>query len=142
MGTPTYSDHRLVIANTLINWHKKTPRKILTKKLNIDKLRDPMIKEEYQMNVDKRLKEAQPKNEREEWNTIVKACKEASAEVLGFKEKEKSKRTVQDPEVQRLSEKQKKIREKINTISDKKQQEELKKREIGNREHYSEELQI
>ena len=51
--------------------------------------------------------------ESEIWNTITTACKEASKEVPGHKERSRANRATKDEEVKELSKKQKELRQQI-----------------------------
>jgi hypothetical protein len=88
-GTKTDSDHRLVMAKFNINWNKKTPKYIKTKKFNFEKLKDRETRTKYAEKVEEKLTKTTDLNAQEQWDDIVNACKEASIEVLGYVEKTK-----------------------------------------------------
>ena len=68
-----------------------------------------------------------PAKESEIWNTITTACKEASKEVLGHKERSRSKRATEDEEVKELSKKQKELRQQIKVADEENNRKQLQK---------------
>ncbi len=134
-GTMSYSDHRLVMMKMKIDWRRKTPGKVNTKKYDIEKLKRPEFKEKYQNRVKEILSSIEANTEQERWDNIVHACHKASEEVLGKVKPRKIGKAVEDPEVKKLSEEQKKIRMDINATHDLKLRKELQKeRNLKHRE--------
>ncbi len=67
-------------------------------------------------------------DEQEQWNRIVRACQDASEEVLGNVERKKRKWISDDEDIRKLSEEQKEIRLKINAAQTKEGRERMKKK--------------
>ena len=117
-GTMTFSDHRLVMAKFKINWIRKTPGKVVSKKYDIEKLKNPEYRNKYQIRVKEILSKLKAKNEQERWDNIVQACHDATEEVLGKIKPVKAGKAIDDPEVKKLSEEQKKLRLDMNSMDD------------------------
>ncbi len=101
-----------------INWQKKTPGKIKTRKYDIAKLKIPEIKAKYQQRVKELLSSAESRNEQESWDNITEACHKASDEILGKIKTSRNKKAVENEDVKKMSEEQKKIRMDINATDD------------------------
>ena len=129
-GTTKFSDHRLVMAKFNINWQWKTPKKVTSKKYDTMQLKNPETRQIYQDKVTELINKAEPKNEQEQWNNIVHACHQAAGETLGMEERKRPNKTVNDPEVKKLSEEQKQIRIKINAKTSKEKERPCNKREM------------
>ncbi len=147
-GTASFSDHRLVMAKYNINWQRKTPGKVTTRKYDIEKLKLPEYRVKYQDKVKEFLSNSrsesrsEPRSERtesrsdsrseqESWDNIVEACHKASEEVLGKIKTSRSSKATDDPEVRKMSKEQKKIRMDINATDnlDRKKQLQIKRNE-------------
>ncbi len=57
-------------------------------------------------------------NEQEKWDNIVEACKKASEQVLRKMKSNKKVKVVDNPQVKKLSDEQKKIRLDMNSTDD------------------------
>ena len=129
-GLETKTDHRLVRTDFKISWEKMY-RKKEERKINMDleKLNDKEIQKEYCKEVEKYMKNKEnTESIQGKWDKIVNACKTAGEQTLGRK---KSCRKSENPEIKRLSEMQKKLRDDINACKDKNKRQE-KKRERNN----------
>ena len=107
-GMMSFSDHRLVMAKFNINWQRKTPGKIKTRKYDIAKLKLPDVREKYQKRVKELLSSVEARNEQESWNNITEACHKASEEILGKIKTSRNKKAVENEEVKKMSENRRK----------------------------------
>ena len=124
----TYTDHRLVRAKmNLERIHiKKENHK---QKLNLEKLQNPITRARYAVSVEMKIMDAEENrteeqniNAQEQWNNIVEANHRSAQEILG-----KRKKIQEDSQkVQELSDKQKKIYQQINSLSEEEKKKELR----------------
>ena len=94
-----------------MNWQKMTPAKSNKRQIDYDKLRIPAKRREYQETIDKKVKIYEEEEPQKQLDNIASACKEASLEILGHKEKSKK---YDSDDIKNLSEQQKQIRQDIN----------------------------
>lgn len=80
--------------------------------INKHKLKDVENQKKYRDAVNEKMKNATEKGPKEAWKETAKFCLESAEEVLGRIDKKKK---VEDPEIADLSDKQKKIKECIET---------------------------
>ena len=127
-GLMTYTDHRLVGAKmNLERIHiKKENHK---QKLNLEKLQNPITRARYAVSVEMKIMDAEENrneeqniNAQEQWNNIVEANHKSAQEILG----RRKKRQEDSQKVQELSDKQKKIYQQINSISEEEKKKELR----------------
>ncbi len=111
-------DHRLVMAKYNINWQRKTPGKVKTRKYDVDKLQLPEYRAKYQQRVKELLLNSEARNEQESWDNITEACHKASDEILGRIKTSRNSKAVDNEDVKKMSEEQKKIRMDINATAD------------------------
>jgi hypothetical protein len=124
-----YSDHRILMAKLDINWYKKTAKKIKTTKVNRDRFRHTDIRDEYKQATEKKLEGIElVESEQEQWDKIVKACHEASEEVLGHEEKRENQRIGNDEEIKKLSREQKELRMNINAAKTKEERQMMQRK--------------
>ena len=107
----TSSDHKPVIADLSKKWIRKPGNTEKGEKpIDVEKLRYPEKTNAYQNLVKDKLSNIHNVSEPEEiWNNIVSACKTSAKEVAGEKSRENQVKSKRDLNIQRLSEKQKKI---------------------------------
>jgi hypothetical protein len=104
-----------VKAKLNIEWYKMKPPKNKSK-LKIEKLRQAEEREKYQEKVKSGLEEMQSSNVQDKWKIITKICTEAAEEVVGRNDRNNKR---ENEEIKDLSEKQKKIRDEINSTRNK-----------------------
>ena len=116
-GIETYTDHRLV--KLTLNIKPTTASKIKTNRpLNLDHLKDKITRDKYAFNLEMKIMDKEHQNNnmsvQEQWDMIVDSSQKAAEEVLGFRTGKK----FDNQEISQLSEKQKNLYQKFNSISD------------------------
>ena len=115
-GTITDSDHRLVIANTIIPRHKTPQNKTKTNNLHGDALTDTQTREAYQNAFTKHYK--QETTPQKIWTNIIHSIQEAIHEIKPNKH-QGNKDKQADKHIRTLSQQQKQIRQQINATTNK-----------------------
>ena len=87
-----------------------------TEMLNIQKLKEHDNKINYQEKLQEYLTKEKPESVQERWSNIVKTCTKAAEEVVGRKNSEKK---TDNEDIKKLSEKQKALRNDINSTDNK-----------------------
>ena len=125
-GIETETDHKLVIMNMNLDWWKlpKNTKK-REKKINIKNLSNADMRTSYKNTVKRQMnKILETDNPDEKWNKITEICLKSAEEALGFEERTKNK--LNNIEIEKLSKKQKKLKNDIEATIDKEKRQELK----------------
>ena len=129
-GTTTFTDHRLVKMKYLSKPQKDKSHKT-NKPINLEKMKDPLVRAQYKFNVEMKMMDNEYKHQREgkqpgtqdTWTEITDINHMAAVEVLGYK----TKKQFQNPDIEQLSQAQKSIREKINATKSEEKKSHLKR---------------
>ena len=86
-GISTPTDHKLVKTKIKLEWWRLNKQFKKSTKLNIDRLRDPVVRKQYQDRLQDKLVKERGNNEHpnDSWNKISKICKETAKETIGIK---------------------------------------------------------
>ena len=126
-GIATKTDHKLVKASFNLEWWKMKIQRKKSEKIDVDKLREPEIRKAYSEELETNLNRNKPQNEtpNDTWNRIATTCKETASKILGFKER--NKKPSSSEHIKELSEKQKKLRDEIESTTAKSKRIKLQK---------------
>ena len=125
-GISIPTDHKLIKAVLKLYWYKMKQQKLKSVTYNIDKLKDPEIRNIYSVELNKKLASSEHQNEKptDLWNRIAIACKETAKHVLGLKQNEH--KTSTSIEIRELSSQQKKFKNDAESTTDKTKRLQLK----------------
>ena len=125
-GISIQTDQKLFKATLKLDWYGMKQQKIKSVTYNIDKLKDPEIRNTYSVELNKKLASYEDQNEKPtvSWNRIAIACKETAKHVLGLKHNQH--KTSTPIEIRELSSQQKKLRNDAESTTDKTKRLQLK----------------
>ena len=126
----TNPDHKLVKMKMRMEWWKLPKPRSKQKTLNTANFNNNNnIKEEYCMKVKGEIENMNPadenENPNEKWNKLTVICKKCAEDTIGFIKGNKRKQ--EDPEIENLSNKQKDLREKIESCKQKQKRIKMRK---------------
>jgi exonuclease III len=131
-GTQTFSDHRLVKAEFIIApyiIHKQKPSKP-SNAINTARLREEHVRREYESELREQLANIATQNvattAQQKWDVVSNNIISVAERILGMKQKPSQRKRTHDPEIAKLSEKQKNIRLDITKTSDAERVKELR----------------
>ena len=114
-GADVNSDHFLVLGKFRLKLKKSTAEDKRNKVFDVTKLKDPLVKQEFKLNLQNRFQNLQVLDETETvescWNNIKECYQKSAEEVIGFKKKER-KEWISD-DTWNLIEERKTMREKV-----------------------------
>ena len=139
-GISTPTDHKLVKAKIKLEWWRLNKQFKKSTKLNIDRLRDPVVRKQYQDRLQDKLVKERGNNEHpnDSWNKISKICKETAKETIGIKEPNKTQSSSHI--IDQLSKKQRKLKSDAESCRNKKQIIKLKRERNQTIKHLQKEL--
>ena len=125
-GISIQTDYKFVKATLKLDWYRMKQQKIKSVTYNIEKLKDPDIRNTYSVELNKKLASYEHQNEKPtiSWNRIAIACKETAKHVLGLKHNQH--KTSTSIEIRELSSQQKKLKNDAESTTDKTKRLQLK----------------
>ena len=97
------SDHKLVLAKVRLRL-KANRKQMKTRSLNVGKLKDPKVEEEYRDKLETTMRWPEDSSIEKIWSIIKSSIMDSAEKVLGFKEKKKQVPWISDEVVQLCNE--------------------------------------